>query len=87
MQVLNHPWLTESTKNENQALNGALLNYGKLAGFMKADKLNKVFLKTIASQLQDTDIEDLKNLFLALDENNDGQLSIQEVEEGKIDLG
>lgn len=38
----------------------------------------------MASQLSETEILDLRKIFLNLDENNDGTLTLDELTEGKI---
>merc|ERR1740121_105918 len=54
----------------------------KLKSFTGVSKLKKMVLTLIAQQLSDESIKDLQEIFLSLDTNQDGQLSIQEITEG-----
>jgi len=53
-----------------------------LKGFSVMNKLKKASLNVIATQLSDNAIKELKELFMAMDENNDGTLSVLELKEG-----
>jgi len=46
------------------------------------NKLKKASLNVIASQLSDTSIKELKELFIAMDDNQDGTLNVGEMKEG-----
>ncbi|CAK9082900.1 Calcium-dependent protein kinase 12 (OsCDPK12) (OsCPK12) [Durusdinium trenchii] len=51
------------------------------------NKLKKAALNVIATQLTDDAIKDLKELFMAMDDNNDGTLSVAELKEGLTKAG
>merc|ERR1719436_698613 len=53
-----------------------------LKSFAVMNKLKKASLNVIATQLTDAAIKELKDLFMAMDENNDGTLSVGEMKEG-----
>ncbi|CAK88109.1 unnamed protein product (macronuclear) [Paramecium tetraurelia] len=77
-QVLQHKWMKEKNK-PNKELK---LNYGALKNFTGSNKLKKVALTFIASQLNEQEISHLGKLFKQLDKNGDGVLTIEEIREG-----
>jgi len=54
-----------------------------MKNFTHHQKLKKVALTFIASQLSESEIIELGSLFKSLDKNNDGTLSIDEIKKGK----
>jgi calcium-dependent protein kinase len=58
-QVLEHPWM-KSKKKKETALK---LNFSKLSKWKNVEKLKKVALSVIASQLDENEIKNLKELF------------------------
>lgn len=58
------------------------LNFSKLSKWKNVEKLKKVALSVIASQLNENEIKNLKELFQYLDANGDGTLTIQEIKDG-----
>lgn len=86
--VGNDPWLKGNLEAKKGTVHKALGN--RLRDFRGHSKLKKIALTLIAKQLEDDDIEELKNTFQLLDTNQDGMLSLQEVEEGmkthKVDV-
>jgi len=69
----------QSLKNKNKTLP---LNFSSLKNFTQHNKLKKVALTFIASQLSESEISDLGKLFKQLDKNGDGVLTIEEIKEG-----
>ena len=55
------------------------LNFDKLQKWTNIEKLKKIALTVIASQLQENEIEDLKDLFMELDVDGNGTLTIEEI--------
>jgi len=53
-----------------------------LKGFRSQNKLKKAALHVIASQMSDAQIKDLRETFIAMDEDGDGLLTVKELEEG-----
>jgi len=53
-----------------------------LRSFRNASKLKKAVLTCMASQLSEHEILDLRDVFLALDKNGDGTITIDELKEG-----
>jgi len=74
------------TKKSDEDALGALQNLtiDNLKAFAAMNKLKKASLNVIATQLTDSSIKDLKDAFVAMDENNDGTLSVSELREGLI---
>jgi len=58
-----------------------------LKSFSVMNKLKKASLNVIASQLTDQAIKELTDLFMAMDENNDGTLSVGELMDGLTRAG
>lgn len=81
--ALQHQWITKMLQSpavaDARVTNVAVSN---LKSFAVMNKLKKASLNVIASQLTDAAIKDLKTLFMAMDENNDGTLSVGELKEG-----
>ncbi|CAD8207367.1 unnamed protein product [Paramecium pentaurelia] len=77
-QVLQHPWLT-SAEIPHSILT---LDYKSFKGFSASNKLKKVTLTYIASQLSEVEIQELGKLFKELDQNGDGILTLEEVKKG-----
>jgi calcium-dependent protein kinase len=75
---LNHSWLKRSLPKEREVFikRGLIDNLRK---FRSGNRLRKAALHIIASQLAEDKIEDLRDLFLTLDTNSDGQLTLQEM--------
>ena len=78
IQVLEHPWMKDYEKKES----ALKLNYDKLKNWKNVEKLKKVALTVIASQLSETEIHDLKELFKELDTDGNGVLTVEEIKKG-----
>jgi calcium-dependent protein kinase len=78
-EVLNHRWIKEKEKNIPYNIED-LLNQIKL--YQKMDNFEKKIISFIASRLNSDEVENLKNFFVYLDENNDGRISKKEFELG-----
>ena len=82
-QVLDHPWIK---KMADQAPSAPLppLILKNLKVFRGAEKVKKAVLTYLATQLSEKEIEPLKTLFLSLDKNGDGRLSLEEIRSGFV---
>jgi len=80
-QVLQHPWFQEKEINQSQDLK---LNLKILRSFMNAEKLKKIALTYIATQLNENEILELNKLFTKLDTNHDGVLTFDEMKAGNF---
>jgi len=80
--ALQHQWINKalmSSDDQASITNGIVSN---LKCFSVMNKLKKASLNVISTQLSDNAIRELKEMFMAMDENNDGTLSVSEVMEG-----
>ncbi|SOS77369.1 calcium-dependent protein kinase 2 [Plasmodium sp. gorilla clade G1] len=85
-EALNHPWITQMTKShEHVELSSTLLK--NLKNFKKENELKKIALTIIAKHLCDVEINNLRNIFIALDVDNSGTLSSQEILDGLKKIG
>jgi len=84
--ALKHPWMAAEWASQNTALDqnskAGGLAISSLKNFAGMNKLKKAALNVIATQLTDHAIADLKKLFTAMDENGDGTLSVEELQDG-----
>mmetsp|Transcript_32416 Transcript_32416/g.51679 ORF Transcript_32416/g.51679 Transcript_32416/m.51679 type:complete len:504 (+) Transcript_32416:59-1570(+) len=81
-QALNHVWVrNKAPKAANVDLTKAGL-MDNLRGFRSQNKLKKAALHVIASQLGESQIKNLRDTFMTLDENGDGLLTVNEMKEG-----
>lgn len=80
-EVLEHPWIKRlADKKEVSEVSPILTK--NLKAFKGAQKMKKVVLTYVATQLSEKEIQSLKKLFQALDKNGDGRLSREEITEG-----
>jgi calcium-dependent protein kinase len=84
-QALQHTWFVELAATDNAQLSA--LACESLQEYAKASQFKRAALYVIAKQLADSQISDLKTVFMTMDENNDGTLSIAEVKEGLTRAG
>lgn len=83
-EILNHPWMTVKTdKKDDKPLK---LNYQVLRNFRSAEKLKKVALTFIASQMSESEIGELASMFHKLDKNGDGVLTFEEMQAGLSEM-
>lgn len=81
-EVMQNKWLqfyTSETKSDEIILN---LNITNLLSYASAEKFKKAVLTFIATRLKEDEIENLKDIFSALDLNNDGYLTLEELKQG-----
>eukprot|EP00439_Symbiodinium_sp_Y106_P036787 s827_g4.t1 len=80
-QALNHEWVRDrAPRATNVPIGTGLVD--NLKGFRSQNKLKKAALHVIASQMSDAQIKDLRETFIAMDEDGDGLLTVKELEEG-----
>ena len=58
------------------------LNVGNMKKFQKSEKLKQVALMAIAVQSDPNDIKELKEIFMALDKDGNGSLTLEELQNG-----
>lgn len=80
-QALNNQWIKDKAPRASSvALSAGLVD--NLRGFRQQHKLKKCALNIIAGQLDEKQIEQLRETFVSLDTNGDGVLCPQEIKEG-----
>jgi len=80
-QALNHMWIKDKApKSQGLSLQSNFVD--NLRGFRSQNKLKKAALHIIAGQLNEDQIKALRETFMALDHNGDGQLTINEMKSG-----
>lgn len=76
-QVLNHRWITEVAPEAS----GAVLTLAsRLRAFRSQNRLKKIALQVIAQNLCEEKIDHLRAAFLAIDSENQGSLSVEQIE-------
>lgn len=83
-QVLNHTWVKHQAPNATDSILN--LNIDNLSKYKNTNKFQKAVLTFIASRLKDDDIKVLKEIFMSLDTNQDGTLTIEEIREGVLNI-
>merc|ERR1712228_175399 len=80
-QALNHEWIkNKAPKAKNVSLQSNFVD--NLRGFRSQNKLKKAALHIIANQLNEDQIKALRDIFMQLDGNGDGKLTVNEMKEG-----
>lgn len=81
-KTLEHRWIRLKAPKAT----GAISDHGGLIDHMKrfqaSNKFKKVALQVIANQMDDTSSNSLRNIFIELDNNGDGLLTISELKSG-----
>jgi calcium-dependent protein kinase len=83
-QVLSHTWVKNMAPNSQECI--LSLNTDNMKKYQTTNKLQKAVLTFIASRLKEDEIKHLKEIFLTLDENKDGCLSLEEIKKGVTKL-
>jgi calcium-dependent protein kinase len=79
-QVLKHTWVENLAPNSPEIVLN--LNVDSMKNYTNSNKLKKAVLTFIASRLKEDDIKELKDIFMVLDKNKDGTLTLDEIKEG-----
>jgi calcium-dependent protein kinase len=80
-QVLDHPWIKKFADKAPSVVLPPLITKN-LKAFRCAEKVKKAVLTYLATQLSEQEMAPLKKLFLSLDKNGDGILSVEEIGSG-----
>lgn len=83
--VLQNSWVKDLAPNSNESI--LKLNPSSLKTYGNASKFEKAVATFICSRLKDEDVEHLKEVFMAIDKNGDGHLSLEEMIEGMSKVG
>jgi len=85
-QALEHTWVEKLAPNSSdKKLSAAAVS--NLKGFRAQNKLKKAALTVIATELSEESLKDLKEMFIALDADNDGTLTVEEMRQGMEKAG
>ncbi|KAL6514479.1 Calcium-dependent protein kinase 5 [Orobanche gracilis] len=79
-QVLCHPWICENGVAPDRALDPAVLS--RLKQFSAMNKLKKMALRVIAESLSEEEIAGLREMFTAMDADNSGAITFDELKTG-----
>ncbi|CAM8899398.1 unnamed protein product [Rhodiola kirilowii] len=79
-QVLCHPWICENGVAPDRSLDPAVLS--RLKNFSAMNKLKKMALRVIAESLSEEEIAGLKEMFQAMDTDNSGAITFDELKAG-----
>ncbi|XP_028092309.1 calcium-dependent protein kinase 4-like isoform X2 [Camellia sinensis] len=79
-EVLCHPWIGENGVAPDRALDPAVLS--RLKQFSAMNKLKKMALRVIAESLSEEEIAGLKEMFQAMDTDNSGAITFDELKAG-----
>ncbi|RWR92917.1 calcium-dependent protein kinase 26 [Cinnamomum micranthum f. kanehirae] len=79
-EVLCHPWICENGVAPDRSLDPAVLS--RLKQFSAMNKLKKMALRVIAESLSEEEIAGLKEMFQAMDTDNSGAITFDELKAG-----
>ncbi|KAJ4965737.1 hypothetical protein NE237_017586 [Protea cynaroides] len=79
-EVLCHPWICKNGVAPDRALDPAVLS--RLKQFSAMNKLKKMALRVIAESLSEEEIAGLKEMFKAMDTDNSGAITFDELKAG-----
>ena len=82
--VLNDKWFKKMEEKRKKKENDDLIefDFNKFIKYEQTNKIKKLALTFIASRINDTEVENLKNFFIKIDENKDGTITFQEFKKG-----
>ncbi|KAB2047772.1 hypothetical protein ES319_A13G069800v1 [Gossypium barbadense] len=84
-EVLCHPWICENGVAPDKALDPAVLS--RLKQFSAMNKLKKMALRVIAESLSEEEIAGLREMFTAMDTDNSGAITFDELKAGLRSYG
>jgi len=77
-QVLEHVWIKKKAPDSDSE--GIKIDLNKLIKFQNYNKLKKAVISLIASRINSNEVNNLKNIFIALDTDKNGTLSQEEIQ-------
>ncbi|KAM0847193.1 hypothetical protein ACQ4PT_055183 [Festuca glaucescens] len=84
-QVLEHHWLQNAKKAPNVPLGDIVKS--RLKQFSRMNRFKRRALRVIADHLSAEEVEDIKEMFKAMDTDNDGVVSCEELKSGIAKFG
>ncbi|TYH94031.1 hypothetical protein ES332_A12G013600v1 [Gossypium tomentosum] len=79
-EVVCHPWISQNGVAPDRALDPAVLS--RLKQFSAMNKLKKMALRVIAESLSEEEIAGLREMFTAMDTDNSGAITFDELKAG-----
>jgi len=86
-QALEMEWVKAGEGQETQGAAPSLIEVGGLKAFAQMHKVKRAALTVIATQLPGARIGEMKAMFMKMDDNNDGTVSIRELKAALIGHG
>jgi len=80
--ALNHKWIQHLAPQSKGALPFSANAFRNLKKFRQNHKLKKAALTIVAHNIDEAQISDLRKMFMAMDKDSDGTLTITEIKEG-----
>lgn len=85
-EALRHIWISRvAPRSSGKALSPDMLN--NLKQFQSANKLKQAALEVIAQHLKESEIQLIRDVFVAIDSDNDGILSVEDLKTGLDSVG
>lgn len=78
--ILDNPWVNELAPNSTEEV--LKLDFDHLKEYSNLNKVHKSVISFVSFRLKDEDTRELSKIFKSFDINNDGVLSMKEVQEG-----
>jgi len=84
-EALQHPWIEQTAPSATSVPLSEVV--GNLESFTRANKLKKTALHMVARQMDDRKTEMLRAIFMQIDANGDGTITLQELNDGLAKAG
>lgn len=84
-EVLQDPWIKDLAPNSSEIV--LKLNPTVLKQYMNTSKFKKAVITFICSRMKDEEVNNLKEIFVSMDTNGDGHLSLEEMKIGMTKIG
>ena len=85
-EVLKHPWFSKMAPKPQSLRGSKKINIKQLENYKNSSNFKKFVLTYMATRLKEKEIQELRRMFLRLDKNKDGTLSVDEIKRCFIQL-
>lgn len=85
-EVLKHPWFAKMAPNPQRLRGSKKISIKQLENYKNSSNFKKFVLTYMATRLKEKEIQELRRMFLSLDKNKDGTLSVDEIRKCFIQL-
>ena len=85
-EVLKHPWFAKMAPNPQRLRGSKKISIKQLENYKNSSNFKKFVLTYMATRLKEKEIQELRKMFLRLDKNKDGTLSVDEIRKCFIQL-